>query len=203
MGRVVALRHGETDWNRNRRMQGWAPVSLNDRGRDQAAAAGRWIADRYDVDRIIASDLERTRETADIVYETLETDVPLDHEHYWRERDIGIYQGLGYDDVGERFPAFSLGESGYRAVDRTPEGGESLLDVYERVSGRFEELRSEANGETVLVVSHGGPINLLLGHVKGMDVETALRTHHQENCAVNEIDAIAPDVVRENHTEWR
>lgn len=218
MRRVLVVRHGETDWNLNGRMQGWAPVPLNATGREQSDAVGRHLADEYDVDRVVASDLERTRETAERI--TAHVDAPVEHDPAWRERHLGVYQGLTYEDVVERFPAFALGETGIDAADRTPESGESLLDVRERVveawrgllDGRAErEAAADRGWETALVVTHGGPIHLLLGHVRGMDVRTSLREHAQSNCAVNELrvhddveDPGAPEieVVRENDTGW-
>ncbi|PSP97202.1 hypothetical protein BRC89_12390 [Halobacteriales archaeon QS_4_70_19] len=63
MTTVLLLRHGETTWNRQGRIQGWAPTPLTERGHEQARRAGTAIADTYDVDRVVASDLRRTRET--------------------------------------------------------------------------------------------------------------------------------------------
>jgi probable phosphoglycerate mutase len=211
MRRVVVVRHGETDWNLHGRMQGWAPVPLNDTGREQADAAGRYLAREYDVDRIVASDLERTRETTERVL--AHVDAPVAYDSGWRERHIGVYQGLDYEDVVERFPAFALGETGIDAADKVPESGESLLDVRERVVEAWRSLLDDEPGagstaddgwETALVVTHGGPIHLLLGHLKGMDVRTSLREHSQSNCAVNElhVDGDGVEVVRENATEW-
>lgn len=210
MRRVLVVRHGETDWNLHGRMQGWAPVPLNDTGREQADAVGRYLAREYDVDRVVASDLERTRETAERV--TAHVDSSVSHDSGWRERHVGVYQGLDYEDVIERFPAFALGETGIEAADRTPESGESLLDVRERVveawrsllDGGPEAEPADEGWETALVVTHGGPIYLLLGHLKGMDVRRSLREHSQSNCAVNElhVDGDDAEVVRENVTEW-
>jgi len=207
MTRVVAVRHGETDWNRNGRLQGWAPVPLNETGRKQAAAAGAWLAEAYDVDRVYVSDSLRTRQTADTVLEHLD-DPPVERERHWRERHLGIYQGLTYADVEERFPTFGLGESAYEAALAVPEGGESLRDVADRVTLRFDEVVDRHPGETLLVVTHGGPIHVLLGYAKGLPLPDALGTHHQSNCGVNEFrvdgdDEDAVEVVRENVTEWR
>lgn len=208
--RVLVVRHGETDWNLHGRMQGWAPVPLNDTGREQADSVGRYLAREFDVDRVVASDLERTRETAERV--TAHVDAPVSYDSGWRERHVGVYQGLEYEDVIERFPAFALGETGIEAADRTPESGESLLDVRERVVEAWRSLLddgpeadpAEREWETALVVTHGGPIYLLLGHLKGMDARTSLREHSQSNCAVNElrVDGDDAEVVRENVTEW-
>jgi probable phosphoglycerate mutase len=207
MRRVLVVRHGETDWNLHGRMQGWAPVPLNATGRDQADRVGRYLAREYDVDRLVASDLHRTRETADRI--AAHVDVSAAHDPAWRERHVGIYQGLPHDDVVERFPEFAIGETGFDAADRVPESGESLLDVRERVVEAWEALldggpATTGEWKTALVVTHGGPIHLLLGHVKGMDARTALREHAQSNCAVNEIrlDGDAVEVARENDTGW-
>ena len=196
MTRIVAVRHGETDWNREGRMQGWAPVPLNETGREQAAATGRWLAERYEFDRVLASDLRRTRETTDVLSESI--DAAPTFESAWRERGLGVYQGLTLDDVESGYPEFGLGEAAYRATEATPEGGESLRDVHERVVGRFEDLRGDDG--TTLLVTHGGPLCILLGHAKGQDLTTALSTHHLGNCAVAEFRAngAGTTVVREN-----
>lgn len=224
MTRVVAVRHGETDWNRDGRLQGWAPVPLNDTGREQAAAAGEWLADEYDVDRVYASDSLRTRQTTEAILERV-GDLPTEFEEYWRERHLGIYQGLTYADVEERFPEFGLGESAHEAALAVPESGESLRDVADRVTGRFGRVVARHPDETLLVVTHGGPLHVLLGYAKGLSLREALGTHHQSNCAVNELivdgdrgrsaerdaDGVAAslglhgdgvEVVRENATDW-
>jgi probable phosphoglycerate mutase len=203
MRRVLVVRHGETDWNRHGRMQGWAPVPLNRTGREQADRAGRYLAREFDVDRLVTSDLARTRETADRV--VAHVDAPVESDPGWRERHLGVYQGLTRADVVERFPAFAIGETGFEAADRVPESGESLLEVHDRVVAAWRSLLDDGAGwETAVVVTHGGPIHLLLGHVKGMDARTALREHTQSNCAVNELRVKdeTVEVVLENATEW-
>jgi probable phosphoglycerate mutase len=201
MTRVVAVRHGETDWNRNGRMQGWAPVELNETGRQQAAALGEWLTAEYDVDRVSASDLRRTRETTDLVREAL-ADPPVEYVPDWRERDLGMYQGLTYADVEARFPEFGLGEAAYEAALEVPESGESLRDLADRVTAKFDRIAGDDG--TVLVVTHGGPLHVLLGYAKGMALQEALGSHHQANCAVNEFraDGDGLRVVRENERPW-
>ena len=198
MTRLVAVRHGETDWNREGRMQGWAPVPLNGTGREQATATGRWLAERYEFDRVLASDLLRTRETTDLLLEAV--DAPATFEPAWRERDVGVYQGLTCGDVESRFPEFGLSETAYKTTEAVPEGGESLRTVEERVTDRFEDLRG--GDETLLVVTHGGPLCILLGHAKGMALTEALSTHGLNNCAVSEFRATetGTEVRRENVT---
>jgi probable phosphoglycerate mutase len=203
MTTVVCLRHGETDWNANRRLQGWAPTPLNERGREQAASAGEHLMD-YEFDRVIASDLRRTRETAELVCNSVEPDPAF--ESVWRERDFGVYQGLTYETMFEEYPEFDVSQSGRPALDATPERGESLVDLRERVLGGFERLLGDAAGETVLVVTHGGPLYAVLSDAKNLDYMTAVTEGSQQNCAVNELHYDSDDgfgVVRENDTSYR
>lgn len=202
MATVLLVRHGRTAWNDERRMQGWAPVPLDETGREQAEALAAHLADAHDVDRLVGSDLERTRETAGYVADSV--GVEPSFSEAWRERSVGVYQGLTYDDVAERFPDFGLTEDAAYAAAETPEAGESLVSVRDRVLDGWHDLRTAlGDDETAVVVTHGGPIHLLLGHLKGMDVPESVLEHAQSNCAVNEVRvASEPRIVRENATPW-
>lgn len=206
MTTIVVVRHGETAWNREGRMQGWGPVPLNDTGRAQADAAGAWLAEHYEFDAVLASDLLRTKETVERLVEHLDH-APGDtsYEAAWRERDIGVYQGLTYDDVYDRFPEFGLGEAAVDAADRVPDSGESLVDVYDRVTDRFETILAEAApDETRLVVTHGGPVYMLLGHVEGLDIREAVLDNHVDNCGVTVFEHTDGEtrVVEKNGRGW-
>ncbi|WP_435365432.1 histidine phosphatase family protein [Haloarchaeobius sp. DYHT-AS-18] len=201
---VVLARHGETMWNHERRIQGWAPAPLNETGREQARALGAHLAERYDVDRLVASDLRRTKETARLVNRSLQVDVAFDPN--WRERDFGIYQGMGYEALFEGYPEFAVGETGIAAAAAEPEGGETLLEARERVlDGWRAVVDSLARAETVVVVTHGGPLYVLLGHLRGRDLVAALTEHSQGNCAVTEVQVRdgAQTVVREGDVSYR
>mgnify|MGYP006277850767 FL=1 len=206
MTTVVVVRHGETEWNREGRIQGWAASPLNDRGRDQARAVGRHLADTYDLDRIVASDLRRTRETTAMAREGGEFPEP-EFTKGWRERSFGEFQGLTYEQVFGEFPEHR-GSIGMLGLESCPAGGESLLGARERVLVAWDDLLERAGpDEEVLVVTHGGPIYVLLAHVRGTDLPTAITTLSQRNCAVNELrydhGTGETDVVRENETEYR
>lgn len=204
MTRVLLLRHGETDWNVERRIQGWGPVPLNRQGREQAGLAGEHIANTYDIDRVVTSDLRRTHETAELVADRLAIDPVPDRA--WRERDFGVYQGLPYDDAFERHPEFDA-TRGIVALDATPERGESMRDMVDRVLDGWTDLLADAHqDETVLVVTHGGPIYVVLGHIRDGDIVTAIAAGHQSNCALNELQVDETGdvtVVRENDTSYR
>ncbi|QLH83671.1 histidine phosphatase family protein [Halosimplex pelagicum] len=203
MTTIVAVRHGETEWNRTRRLQGWAPVPLTDRGRAQADRLGATLADRYDIDRVLSSDLCRAEETVEVLCDHL--DAPVTFDPAWRERDVGVHQGLQFDEMPERFPEYDLSASGPEAAHRSPESGESLVDVRERVVERWETMLAESeSGETVLVVTHGGPVRLLLGHLNALDIVEAILERSQGHCSINEVEydheTGTARVVRENDT---
>jgi probable phosphoglycerate mutase len=167
-------------------MQGWAPTPLTERGREQARRAGAAIAEAYAVDRVVASDLRRTRETTAELLDSLDIEPSFDGR--WRERSFGDLQGLTVEEVFEGHPEYSLLTSGVAAMEATPPGGESLVDARERVVDGWEALLDEvAPDETVLVVSHGGPLFILLAHVRGQDFETAMQEGWPENAALAEL----------------
>ncbi|WP_277556189.1 histidine phosphatase family protein [Halobaculum limi] len=203
MTTIVAVRHGETTWNRKHRLQGWAPAPLTSLGREQADQLGAALTERYEIDRILSSDLHRTEETLEILLEHFDAPVTLDSA--WRERDIGVYQGVAFDEMIERFPEYGLGEAGAEAAHRQPESGESLADVRERVIERWETTLAEFEStETILIVTHGGPIRLVLGHLKDLDIVDTILEQSQANCSINEFEfnheTGAVSIVRENDT---
>jgi probable phosphoglycerate mutase len=202
MPTVLLARHGETTWNREGRLQGWAPTPLTDRGHSQARSLARAVTAEYALDRVYASDLRRARQTAAYV-EELGHDVAF--EPSWRERDIGRYQGLLAEDFYERKPEYSLERTGRDAFDARPEGGESLRDLRERVRSGWMDLQSSlAADETALVVAHGGPLQLLVGDVAGRDPVSSVLVGEQANCALNElrVEDGEADVVAENRTDF-
>ena len=203
MTTIVAVRHGETTWNRERLMQGWAPAPLTELGREQAHRVGETLANEYVVDRILSSDLYRTKEMTELLLEYL--DAPVSFESAWREHDIGQYQGLPKDEMFERFPEYGLLEVGPEAANEKPESGESLAEVRKRVVQRWEDLLSDCGPEeTILIVTHGGPIRLVLGHIKDLGFVEAIMEQSQANCSINEFrydpETGETDIIRENDT---
>lgn len=187
MTRLLAVRHGETEWNRTGRLQGWAPVGLNERGQDQARALAAdpppVLETATPVDRVVTSDLERTRETTRLLAEPLGLPDP-EPVRAFRERHLGVYQGLPVDQVVERHPELEdIGS--ITGLPTTPEGGESLADLAERVRDGVARLEGDlGDEETALVVTHGGPIRVMLAEATGVPLERAVREHRPENCSV-------------------
>lgn len=203
MSTVLLTRHGETTWNRDGRLQGWAPTPLTDRGHEQARSLAAHVAADYGVDRVLASDLRRARQTASYLAERAGCDPTF--ESTWRERDFGRYQGLPKAALFENHDRLSIPRAGRDAVDARPESGESLRDLNERVRSGWERVLAELGpDETVAVVCHSGPLYLLLGAVDDRDIVTAVSEGVQGNCALNEIrvtDGMAT-LVAENRTDF-
>jgi probable phosphoglycerate mutase len=201
MATVLLARHGETTWNRDGRVQGWAPTPLTERGHDQAAALAAHLASGYEVDRLVSSDLRRARETAR--YVARETGVDPVAEPAWRERDFGCLQGLSASELFDDYPEYALSRSGAAAATARPDSGETLIETRDRVLAGWERLHDDVDpDETVVVVAHGGPIRLLLGSLLDYDVVDSILEVDQDNCALNEIRASAPRVVRRNDTSY-
>ena len=157
MTTLLLVRHGETDWNAERRWQGHADVPLNERGREQA----RRLADSFsedDVDAIYASDLARARETAEILGARLGRPVVVDPD--LREIDVGSREGLTGEEVGTR-----------------PWDGESHEAHRDRTLNALARIVAGHPGSTVLVVAHGGTLRRMHEHVGVEPTEIA-------NCTV-------------------
>jgi probable phosphoglycerate mutase len=146
---LLFVRHGETDWNAQRRWQGHADVPLNDRGREQARALAESLADER-IDVIYTSDLSRARDTAEAVAARLGVDVVLDAD--LREIDVGPIEGLTADEAAAY--------EGWQG-EPTESHAERVLAAVGRIAERHPEGR-------VLVVTHGGSMRRLHEHL-GLD----------------------------------
>ena len=153
MSRILMIRHGETQWNAERRSQGWLDPPLNETGRRQAELVGEHVRSHYEFNRVISSDLTRCTMTADALGLEYTTEPGL------REINTGAFGGLLIADIEERYLEFVRPWD--RGYGRAPEG-ESWLDLVAR-AGRFvaESGILEIEGDTCLV-SHGGTIRALL-----------------------------------------
>ena len=150
--RLLLVRHGQSEWNAGRLLQGQADVALTAYGREQARALAATVQ-ALRPDRVIASDLQRTRETADLLgYAGHDVDSDL------REIDVGAWSGRCIEDlIVEDEPAFR----GWRAGTFTPPEGEPWTHFRDRPLGVVSALRATAD-ERVLLVAHGGVIRALL-----------------------------------------
>ena len=174
MTTILLARHGESDWNRDRRWQGHADRPLTDLGREQA----RDLADRLantELDAVYSSDLERARETAAIVAERHR--LPVEELADLREVDVGSWSGLTRAEAEERFPdAFLRWTQGGEGWD----DGETYEQLSERVVSALSTIAERHPGARVLVVAHGGSLRAVHATALGMDVHTYRRIQRVE-----------------------
>lgn len=180
--RVIALRHGETDWNADARIQGFTDIPLNATGRWQARRLAEALAHEA-IDVVYASDLSRAFETAQAVARLQGRDVVP--EPALRERHFGAFQGRIFKDIEREEPEQAL-RWRRRDPDFSPEGGESLRAFYERCVRRAESLAAAHPGQTVALVAHGGVMDCLYRAALRIDLQ-APRTWQLGNASINRL----------------
>lgn len=150
--RLLLVRHGQSEWNASRRLQGQADINLSDAGRAQADTL-RPVIEAIGPCRAIMSDLKRVRETAKRIGAGDAVPIPQ-----LREVDVGDWTGRAIEDIiAENEPTYL----GWRAGTFTPPGGETWDDFADRVTGVIEA-QSEISCSNLLVVCHGGVIRAIL-----------------------------------------
>jgi broad specificity phosphatase PhoE len=159
---LLLARHGETDWNRDGRWQGHSNTRLNESGRRQAAELAKQLDG---VDVLYSSDLDRARETAEIVARRLGLEVRFDRR--LRERSFGAWEGLTMEDIESRFA------EPYRRWRAGKSHGAEDAEPFEafgaRVQAFLEDVLARHPDETVLVIAHGGAIRVIHALAAGLD----------------------------------
>jgi probable phosphoglycerate mutase len=164
VARVILIRHAETPWNRERRMQGHIDTPLSDAGRAQAAALGRRLADS-EFGALYSSDLARAHETARAIAERAGCGIVADAR--LRERSFGIFEGLTYAEMAAQHP-----DDFARFDSRDPEyvmpGGESARAFWDRCLDCLAEIGERHAGSAVVVVTHGLVLDAVYREAHGL-----------------------------------
>ncbi len=182
--RLLAIRHGETAWNVDTRIQGHLDIPLNETGLQQARWLAQALAERDAVQAIYASDLARAHMTAQTIAQAMGLTVSL-HPGL-RERAFGDFQGRTFAEIEAELPQEAL-HWRQRSPEWTPPGaGESLLALRERVLATVEALASRHVGEQIVLVAHGGVMDVLYRAATRLDLQ-APRTWSLPNTAVNRL----------------
>ena len=188
MARFLLIRHGESVWNGERRIQGNQDAPLSPRGRRQAELLARRL--RRHLPRaaaIYASPLRRAAETAEVVRAA--TGLPVFPDPDLREMCLGKWEGMTVPEIQEAFPGTYEGWLADPLAHPAP-GGERLDAFARRVTEAFERLRAAQPGRDAILVSHGGPIKALLCYVLGLEIRSLFRIK-QDNTAVSVVEADA------------
>jgi probable phosphoglycerate mutase len=180
--RIIAIRHGETAWNVDTRIQGHLDIPLNDTGLWQARQLARALAGEP-LSAIYASDLQRAHATARAIAEA--TGAPLVPEPALRERSFGQLEGRTFTEIEAELP-----EQARRWRQRdphfAPEGGETLVQLRERIAATTHRLAAQHTGGLVVLVAHGGVLDVLYRLATGQELQ-APRTWQLSNAAINRL----------------
>ena len=180
--RLILVRHGETAWNAEGRIQGMLDVPLNELGLAQAKVVADELARSIDVASIVCSDLVRTRETAKPLVDA--TGFAITFDARLRERHFGVLQGITYEEWrtrdAEGMARYNAGEADYG-----PEGGETARGFLDRCVNAITDLVIASNEKTLILVTHGGVVSSMYRHSQGLEFHSQ-RTWSVPNASISE-----------------
>ncbi|MFT4268381.1 MAG: histidine phosphatase family protein [Xenophilus sp.] len=183
--RLIAVRHGETAWNVDARIQGHLDIPLNDTGRWQAARAGEALAGEP-VAAIYSSDLLRAWETAQAIGRAQPDPVEPVADRRLRERAFGLFEGRSFAEIEAATPEMALRWRQRDPGFAPPGGGENLIDFRHRIATAVHDLAARHVGQLVVLVAHGGVMDVLY-RVATRQALQAPRTWQLGNAALNRL----------------
>jgi 2,3-bisphosphoglycerate-dependent phosphoglycerate mutase/probable phosphoglycerate mutase len=166
---VWLVRHGQTDWNLQRRYMSFSDRPLTQFGKQQAAAVGRFLRAKK-IDVILHTGLARTTATAQAIAGA--RPIPQLCDEAWREANHGDWEGLTYPEVMQRAPADAARRFS-DPVNNAPRNGESLASMAQRVATAWQQLGQRFPKQRIVIIAHGGSIQALLCHL----LHTPLHEH--------------------------
>ena len=178
---ICLIRHGETDWNASRRIQGQLDIPLNENGRNQALSLSTLCGNNFN--SIYSSDLSRAHETAKMLANNIDV-IKLPS---LRERHHGLFQGLTANEAAQLYPE-DYARYKSRDPDHQLETGESLMQFAMRVGAVMDELAKQHDGEAIAVVTHAGVLDIVYRKATGRPLQTP-RDFAVRNCAMNWLSA--------------
>ena len=193
---LLVIRHGETAWNAEHRIQGHLDIPLSPAGMRQAACLAERLGGAA-IDAVYSSELARAWLTAAPLAERLGLEILSDTR--LRERSFGLFEGLTLDEIATRHP-----EPFRRWRERDPawtvDGGESGLDLIERVLEALHDIVARHPGGTVAVVTHGGVLDVVYRAARALPWD-APRQHQMLNASINRLSAAASPLTM-NIIDW-
>ncbi len=180
--RIIAIRHGETAWNVNARIQGQLDIGLNETGRWQAHRVALALAGEP-IQAIYSSDLLRAWDTALSIANA--TGLAVQTVEGLRERGFGMFEGKTFQEIEAAWPEEAL-RWRKRDPDFEPEGGESLVAMRERIIQITHALAAQHPGEQIVMVAHGGVMDVLYRAATRQEIQ-APRTWDLGNAAINRL----------------
>jgi|SRR3989338_1890509 len=177
---LFLVRHGQTDWNKEKRIQGLQPVPLNEEGFAQAKKLADFFKN-IELDCIIASPLERTMQTAEVISGA--TSVPIQTDSAFQDRAHGDHEGLLGEELRKLIPDLKV-QWAKAGIDWTRGGVETVRDLQLRVRKGFDELLRAHKGETVLIVTHDIIIKSIVHYLHNGKLETVFERESVDNAGI-------------------
>ncbi len=164
---IVLIRHGQTEWNVEHRMQGHLNSDLTAEGQSQIEALGNWMQ-KFPFDHIYSSDTLRAKQTAEAI--TCFSGHTLEFDQRLREKNLGVFEGLTSEEAQSRFPEYYrlFKTAGAEYVIETGESTQQLLD---RALDFVEEIRLKHPQKRILLVTHGGLVRVLMKNTLGISLD--------------------------------
>ena len=188
--KLILVRHGETNWNKESRFQGNKDIALNQRGESQAQKLAQRLAEE-EIDVIYSSDLDRAHKTAQII--AAKHNLAVQTHSNLQEIDFGVWEGLTYQEINEQYPNEFESWKENPEVNN-PEGGESLKDIESRVCQALTEILEEHEGKTILIAAHGGVNRVAISNFLDMPLDRCWRLS-QDNTAVNIVNFYRSQII--------
>jgi broad specificity phosphatase PhoE len=182
--RLLLVRHGATANNLEARFTGQSDVDLSPLGELQAEALGRRLASEETLDAVISSDLSRALATAEAIVRYRQLPMSIDQD--LREISMGEWEGLTYAEVVERDP-IRAAEWRADSLHVAPPGGETTYQLRDRLIRAFDRWRAIYPDASIVWVTHGGVIGVLLCHLLGMDLGHRWQ-FRRDNAGITEVD---------------
>ena len=182
---LLLIRHGETDWNNEGRLQGHTDILLNARGIEQARILSMRLAAEENIQTIYSSPLSRARVTAEIIGDIFHLHPIMDER--LMERNAGHLEGLTAGEVKTRFPEFFKVWHGPRDQPLQLPGGEDDLAFQKRVASFLQTLQDEQRDRSIAVVTHGGTLAMIIATLLGLNLNHRLPFRF-DNTSLNVVD---------------
>lgn len=195
--RIHLIRHGQTHWNKERRVQGQTESTLSEEGREQAAAL-RPVLNRFTIDKVYCSTSIRTRETAAILF--ADRDIATEYRDSLREILLGPWEGFLQTEVKEKYPE-SFNEFWHFPHRFTLAGAETFEQVQQRGMQELQRVVDESAGQDVAIISHGVLIKSILCQLEGRPLDRLWEPPVMHNCshsiiAVDKDRSAVPQIIQ-------
>jgi len=201
MTKLYIVRHGETEWNRDGKLQGWKDAPLTDKGKRQAEALRERLKE-IEFDAVYCSPLGRTLKTAEIVMDG--KDVSLIKDERLKEINMGEWEGTKGEEIKKRFPEM-YSDFWERPHIYTPICGESFHDLKDRIIPFIEEILEKHEDENILIVSHGCASKVIMSYFEGRSLCDIWESPKLEEACLNlvELQDGEPEIILFGETSFQ